>query len=203
MELSVGYFLFAKKKLLCLPLFSLQNRREMSIYQKLSKIRPDFIPKGKLFKFAFNHSPMYRRTTAKVLNISEDLLEAKIKLPLSWKNRNYVGSIFGGSLYSAVDPIYMIQLINILGEEYVVWDKAATIKFRKPARENLYADFIFTKDEIEEIKARVKKEKEIDVIKNVYLMDKTGSKVYCEVEKTLYVAEKEYYKNKRKRNQKD
>ena len=33
-----------------------------------------------------------------------------------------------GSLYAAVDPIYMIQLIYVLGEEYVVWDKAAEIR---------------------------------------------------------------------------
>ena len=73
-----------------------------------------------IFKHGFNISPMYRRTTARIIYISEDLKEVKIKIPLSYKNKNYVGAIFGGSMFSATDPIYMIQLMQILGEDYVV-----------------------------------------------------------------------------------
>ena len=69
---------------------------------------------------------MYRRSTGKVIKVSEDLLFVKIKIPISYKNRNFVGSIFGGSLFSATDPLFMIQLMNILGDNYVVWDKDAT-----------------------------------------------------------------------------
>jgi len=59
----------------------------------------------------------------------------RIRLPLIWRTRNYVGTIFGGSLYGAVDPIYMIMLIKALGPDYIVWDKAATIRFLRPGRE--------------------------------------------------------------------
>jgi|TARA_B110000967_G_C18846531_1_gene542280 acyl-CoA hydrolase len=59
----------------------------------------------------------------------------KVRIKLSYKNSNYVGSIFGGSLLSATDPILMVQLINILGNKHVVWDKAAAIKFKRPAKE--------------------------------------------------------------------
>jgi hypothetical protein len=48
-----------------------------------------------------------------------------VKLPLWWRTRNVVGTIFGGSIYAAVDPFYMLMLIKVLGREYVVWDKAA------------------------------------------------------------------------------
>ena len=92
----------------------------MSIYRTLSRIRMRFASRHTLFKHGFNLSPMYRRTTARVTSITPDLCEATVRLPLSWRNRNYVGSIFGGSLYAAVDPIYMIQLIYVLGEEYVI-----------------------------------------------------------------------------------
>lgn len=54
-------------------------------------------------------------------------------MPESWRTRNYVGTIFGGSLYGALDPI-MIMLIKLLGPEYEVWDKAASIRFRRPGR---------------------------------------------------------------------
>lgn len=142
---------------------------------------------------------MYRRSTGKIIEVSEDLLRAKVKIPISYKNRNYVGSIFGGSLFSATDPVFMIQLMNILGTDYVVWDKSAEIKFKRPAKENSYVDFIFTNEEITQIKERVKEEKEIDLYKEIKITNKDASAVYAEVSKIIYIADKNYYKNKRKK----
>lgn len=168
----------------------------MSIYRTLSRIGMRFASRHTLFKHGFNLSPMYRRTTARVTSITPDLCEATVRLPLSWRNRNYVGSIFGGSLYAAVDPIYMIQLIYVLGEEYVVWDKAAEIRFKAPAREDVYADFRFTPEEIEEIRAAADADGEVVLDKEVVLMDRARERVFCEVTKTLYVATKAHYRDK-------
>ena len=88
-----------------------------------------YVKKHKLLKYGFNFSPMYRRSTGKITHVSEDLLHIKLKLALTYKNRNYVNSIFGGSMFSAVDPVPMVQLINLLGPDYVVWDKSAEIHF--------------------------------------------------------------------------
>ncbi len=89
-----------------------------------------FIKKSLLFKYRFKLSHAYRRSTGNVFFVSEDLTTIKVKIPLNYKNRNYVGSMYGGSMSSATDPIFMVQLINILGDDYVVWDKEATIKFQ-------------------------------------------------------------------------
>jgi Domain of unknown function (DUF4442) len=78
-------------------------------------------------RWGFNLFPAFRGTGARVTYIASDFREVRVKLPLNWRTRNYVGTIFGGSLYGAVDPHYMIMLIRILGPEYVVWDKAATV----------------------------------------------------------------------------
>ena len=75
------------------------------------------------------------------LRIADDWLEVRVRLPLTWRTRNYVGTIFGGSLYGAVDPIYMVMLIRALGPEFVVWDQAATIRFLHPGRSTLHATF--------------------------------------------------------------
>ena len=83
-------------------------------------------------RWTFNLFPAYRGTGARVTYIASDFREARVRLPLNWRTRNYVGTIFGGSLYGAVDPMYMILLIKILGPDYVVWDKAATIRFVSP-----------------------------------------------------------------------
>lgn len=169
------------------------------MYAVITKFLKKFFKDSSIYKYGFNYSPMYKRSTGKIIHVSDDLLEVNIKIPLSYKNRNYVGSIFGGSLFSATDPIYMIQLMQILGNDYVVWDKEASIKFKRPAKKDGYADFIFTDEEIEEIKKRVSDEKEIDLIKHVQIKDKEALTVFAEVSKTIYVADKGYYKNKRKK----
>ncbi len=84
--------------------------------------------------------------------IAPDWSEIRLDVPLSWRTRNYVGTIFGGSMYASIDPIYMIMLIRRLGPEFVVWDKAATIQFKKPGRETLRARFMVSDEELAAIR---------------------------------------------------
>ena len=93
--------------------------------------------RSRLQRWGFNLFPAWRGTGARVTYVADDWREVRVRLPLSWRTRNYVGTIFGGSLYGAADPIYMIMLIKVLGPGYVVWDKAATIRFRKPGTATL------------------------------------------------------------------
>ena len=167
------------------------------MYRTLTNIGKRFFSDAQIYKYGFNWSPMYRRSTGKVIEASEDLQFVKIKIPLNWKNRNFVGSIFGGSLFSATDPIYMIQLIKILGDDYVVWDKDATIKYKRPAKDTVFCEFIFTSDEIETIKKDVENKGEIDIVKTPNIVNKDGV-VIAELSKTIYVADKDFYKAKRK-----
>lgn len=169
----------------------------MSFYQKLSKYGTKVIGKPKLFKWAFNLSPMYRRSTARIQSVSEDLSKICIKLPINYKNRNYMGTIFGGSMFSSVDPIPMVQLIHLTDHQYVIWDKSAEIYFKRPAHVDLYADFIYTKEELQEIEERVKTENEIVIVKTTQLTDKNKKNLYCEIKKTIYIADKNFYKQKR------
>lgn len=106
-------------------------------------------------RWGFNWFPAYRGSGGRIEYIASDWTEVRIRLPLSWRTRNYVGTIFGGSIYSAVDPIYMIMLIKTLGPRYVVWDKAATIRFRRPGRTTLRAAFRLDRAELDEIRAQV------------------------------------------------
>lgn len=166
------------------------------MYANIQKVLEKFISKKNIFKYGFNFSPMYRRTTGRICEISDDLHNIKIRIKLSYKNSNYVGSIFGGSMLSATDPIFMIQLFNILGDAYIVWDKAAAIRFKKPARETCFVNFEFTKAEINKIKKDVEANNEIDVIKNIKITNENESIVFAEVSKTIYVADKFFYKEK-------
>ncbi len=174
----------------------------MSFYQDFVRIGSKYIGKSTLFKFGFNLSPMYRRSTGRIVSVSSDLLKVQIKLPLSYKNKNYVSSIFGGSMFSAVDPIPMVQLINLIGEGFVVWDKSAEVYFKRPAKENLYAEFTYSLAELEEIKKRVAQEDEIEIIKTTLLTNKDKTITFCEVKKIIYIADKKFFKEKRRKRKK-
>lgn len=137
----------------------------------------------------FNFFPAYRGTGGRLIYLADDYHEIHVKIPLTWRTRNYVGTTFGGSMYGAVDPVYMIMLIKILGEDYIVWDKAATIRFKKPGRGTLYAKFRIEPEEIEAIKDELTRSNSTERIYRVSLVDKDG-KVHAEVEKTLYVSQK-------------
>lgn len=144
---------------------------------------------SKLDRYKFNLFPAYRRSGGRVVYISSDYREMQIKIPLNWQTRNYVGTIYGGSMYSGIDPIYMLMLIKNLGRNYIVWDKAATIRFKKPGRETLFANFLLTQNELDEIKSLLVTEKSIDRVYNIELKDKNGT-ICCFIEKTLYIARK-------------
>jgi len=146
--------------------------------------------KSKLWRWALNFFPAYRGTGGRVTYMSDDYTEVHVRLPLSWRTRNYVGTIYGGSMYGAVDPVYMIMLIKLLGRDYVVWDKAASIRFRRPGRTTLRAKFVLESSEVEAIKSELRGRKSIDRVYRVDLVDDAG-KVHAEVEKTLYIARRE------------
>lgn len=140
-------------------------------------------------RWRFNLFPAYRGTGARVTYIASDFREVRVRLPLSWRTRNYVGTIFGGSLYASVDPMYMIMLIRTLGREYIVWDKAASIRFRKPGRSTLYATFRIDEPELEAIRSATANGEPVDRVYNVDLVDADGV-VHASVEKVIYVRRK-------------
>lgn len=137
-------------------------------------------------RWGFNFFPAFRGTGARVTYIAGDFREARVELPLSWRTRNYVGTIFGGSLYGSVDPMYMILLIKILGAGYTVWDKAATIRFVKPGRSRLYARFLIEEEEIRTIVRLTETAPSVDRIYRADLKDAAGV-VHASVEKTIYI----------------
>jgi len=122
--------------------------------------------------------------------IAPDWSEIRLDVPLSWRTRNYVGTIFGGSMYASIDPIYMIMLIRRLGPEFVVWDKAATIQFKKPGRETLRARFVVSDEELAAIRTALESNRSVDRTYVVELVD--GSRTVCAtIEKVIYIRRRE------------
>jgi acyl-coenzyme A thioesterase PaaI-like protein len=142
--------------------------------------------KTRLFRWGFNFFPAFRGTGGRVTYIAHDWSEVRVKLPLNWRTRNYVGSIFGGSIYGAVDPHFMIMLIKRLGPDYIVWDKAAAVRFKRPGRSTLFARFLVPDAEVAAIREILRDTPKTERIYQLELSDASGQ-VCAEVEKTLYI----------------
>jgi acyl-coenzyme A thioesterase PaaI-like protein len=113
----------------------------------------------------------------------------EVAMKLRWWNRNYVGTHFGGSLYAMADPFFMLILIEGLGPEYVVWDKAATIRFRKPGRGTVRARFEIAGEEVAAIRVAADRDDKVEPKFIAEIRDDEGELV-AEVEKLLYVRRK-------------
>jgi hypothetical protein len=116
--------------------------------------------------------------------------EVDVEMKLRWWNANYVGTHYGGSLYSMTDPFFMVMLIENLGQDYIVWDKSATIRFRKPGRGTVSAGFRLSDQQIDEIKQALNAEKKIERVFTVEVKDESGT-VIAEVEKLLHIRRKD------------
>ena len=155
-------------------------------------------PSARLARFLMNLAPCIRASGGRIVTISDDFKHLRVRLKLSLLTRNLVGTIYGGSLYSSIDPFYMLMLMRILGPDYVVWDKSATIRFKRPARVTLYADFRFDDQTLTNIREQVARDGESTFTWTVALKDASGT-VYADCDKVLYVAKKDFYKEKLKR----
>ena len=125
----------------------------------------------------------------KLREMSKDFRYARVEMPLTIYNRNYVGTQFGGSLYAMTDPWYMLMLIKNLGSEYIVWDKGATIDFKKPGRTKVRAEFKLTQELIDEIKAEVENKVKVYWPFKVEILDE-NNEVVATVDKIVYVRKK-------------
>lgn len=88
----------------------------------------------RLMKFLLNIYPPYLGAGVRVTHVAADWHRLDVEMRLRFYNRNYVGTHFGGSLYSMVDPHVMLLLIQLLGRDYIVWDREATVEFIRPGR---------------------------------------------------------------------
>src|SRR6476661_4249183 len=96
--------------------------------------------------------PPYLGAGIHVTAVNAEVTRIEVAMPLRASNRNFVGTQFGGSMYSMCDPWFMFILLHNLGPEFIVWDKAATIRFLKPGRGTVRAVFELSREEIENVR---------------------------------------------------
>ena len=159
------------------------------LYQKTEFSSYDMTSKSKLTRL-INWYPPYIGAGIKMTYLSKDFKKCKVRMKLRWWNKNVVGTHFGGSLYAMVDPFYVLMLMRILNiKEYIIWDKAATIHFRKPGKSTVFATFEISDAQINHIKKVVDENGKSDFTFHVNVVDPEGITI-AEVEKVIYVRKK-------------
>jgi acyl-coenzyme A thioesterase PaaI-like protein len=118
--------------------------------------------------------------------LGDDWSEARVVLRLRRWNRNYVRSQFGGNLFAMTDPFWMLLLMHQLGNDYYVWDNAATIDFVAPGREDVYAHFRLEPAVVDELRVAASNgEKVLRWFETEVVT--AGGKVIARVRKQIYV----------------
>lgn len=144
-------------------------------------------------KFALNSWPPFWGAGIKILYISDDFRQVRVRLKLRWWNKNANRSQYGGSMFSLTDPIYALMLMGILGEQYFVWDKQASINFIQPGRGDLFADFDLTAAQLDEIYRQTSSGDKSFPEFIVHIKDDQGD-IVAEVQRKLYVRKKPKYR---------
>lgn len=143
----------------------------------------------RLFRHIMNCWPPFWGTRVHITYIALDWREVRTRMKLSLRNKNYVGSHFGGGLFTMTDPFYMVMLVNVLGSEYLVWDKAASIEFVAPGRSTVYAHFNITDQMLDDIKRATAGGEKFEPVYPIEIVNDAGE-VIARVQKTLYIRRK-------------
>jgi hypothetical protein len=138
--------------------------------------------------------PPFLGAGIRVRRLQPDWKAIDVEMKLGFWNSNYVGTHFGGSLYSMTDPFYMLMLIQNLGPAYIVWDKSANIRFRRPGKGKVLASFRLSDEQIEGIRQGLNTQENMEPTFVVEVKDATGA-VIAEVEKVLHIRKREAGKN--------
>jgi acyl-coenzyme A thioesterase PaaI-like protein len=134
----------------------------------------------------FNLWPPFRGAGIKVVHIAPDYSRLRVELRMKLLNRNYVGTHYGGSLFSMTDPFYMIMMMQRLGKGYIVWDKAATIRFRRPGKGTVHAEFQLSDEEVARVRRIVEAEGRMEPVYTIEVKNAAGE-VVAEIDKTLSI----------------
>jgi hypothetical protein len=134
--------------------------------------------------------PPFLGAGIRVRRLQPDWKLVEVEMKLRFWNANFVGTHYGGSLYSMTDPFYMLMLIANLGADYIVWDKAASIRFRKPGKGKMLASFRLSDEQVQSIRQQLQTQEKVEPVFLVEVRDERGELV-AEVQKILHVRKKQ------------
>ncbi len=151
----------------------------------------DLVNDPAMLRRGFNVWPPFRFAGIRVVDIQPEFRGATVELKLTPLTRNYVGTQFGGSMFSMTDPFWMVCLGHRLGRDYVVWDKRAEIEFVTSGRTDVRTTITVTDELVEELRAKAEGgAKVLHWVENDIVG--TDGTVVARVRRQLYVRHKDH-----------
>ncbi|MBI3440945.1 MAG: DUF4442 domain-containing protein [Proteobacteria bacterium] len=142
--------------------------------------------KNSLFRKIWNLWPPFLGAGIHVKKIAQDFTSMDVEMKLRPWNKSPNNAHYGGSIFSMTDPFFAMILIKNLGPDYIVWDKAAAIRFKKPGKGKLTAHFTIARQRIDEIRKQADMQDKAEPQFRIDIRDEAGN-VVAEVDKTLYI----------------
>ena len=139
-----------------------------------------------LFRRGINLWPPFLGAGVRVTRVADDYREIDVALKLGPHNRNYFGTQFGGSMFAMTDPFFALMMLQNLGAGYVVWDKAATIRYRQPGRGDVFAHFRLEASAVDRARKATMHGARHEPTFRVTIVDRDDDAV-ADVEKTLFI----------------
>ena len=134
--------------------------------------------------------PPFLGTGIRVKSFSDDLSCILVQMKTRFWSQNYFGTHYGGSLFSMTDPFYALMLVHILGKEYIIWDKSASIRYKIATTNPVYARFELSPEKIQQLKSQLVDQHKIEPTFCIPITDEKGRTIAL-VERTLHIRRKD------------
>ncbi|MEO0649555.1 MAG: DUF4442 domain-containing protein [Planctomycetota bacterium] len=110
-------------------------------------------------------------------SVADDFLEARVLVKRRLINRNLNGTIFGGALSAAADPVFAVLLWQALasrGRSVEGWTARSQVEFVRPGRSHLRLHFRVEPMELERIERDLDAEGRSELESVVEAIDREG-----------------------------
>ena len=151
------------------------------------------VTQAKWLRRFMNFWPPFIGAGISVTRIDDDFRKAQVRMKLSWYNRNYMGTQYGGSLYSMTDAFYAIMILRNLEDKYYVWDKSANIEYIAPAKATVFADYELNEDMLAIIRQHTEQGQKFLYDIPVDIVDEQ-KQLIATVNKVIYIRKKPKYR---------
>ena len=116
----------------------------MSLVKHIAKFK--FLPAERLMEYY----PPFLFMGVKIEHVAKDYSSLRFSLPLRWYSKNTHGTMFGGFICAAADPVAAI-LCGRIFRDAITWTKHQFVDFIKPGKGRLHATVKITEDDIKAI----------------------------------------------------
>ena len=148
----------------------------------------------KMVRLILNLFPPLLFNRISIQSMSENFMEIKVRVRHSWMNKNFQRTIFGGTIFSAIDPYFPSMYWHVFSRKKIpieVWLKSAEINYKHPAKTDLSLVFTLKEEDIQTALKGLKKDGRFEVWHAVEAVDKNGT-ICAEAKVLVYLKN---YKN--------